>query len=232
MPVSFDGAYSIVHNVSASPDGSRVAYTVTFSEDHKEISEIWVMQIGDGSKQRVRQVEGIIHALSWSPATDQLIYSYQPGAMPAFRDPSELWVLNSDGTGAKFLADNHGECYPVWSPDGRYVAFVRVDDLELFLSDWRGPGTNVYIVDTVTGGATRLSAFEGRGNTFPTWSPDSKFVAFLSSVITGDPEFSTSPTSAQVWVASADGAQIYLVSDTARYGSALLWLPPVSGDTR
>jgi Tol biopolymer transport system component len=229
LPTSPDQVYSYAHNISLSPDDTRIAYAVTYAEDHKEISEIWTMRIGSENKQLVYKVEGVIHALSWSPAGEQLIYSYQPGSMPSANDPSELWMLNSDGTGARFVANNYGECCPVWSPDGSYIAFVRVDDLSLFLGDWRGPGTNVYVVDTITGGITRLSAFEGRSNTHTTWSPDGKFVAFVSTIIMGEPEmYSPGVVYVEVWVASVDGSQLYRVSETGRWNSALAWLPPSS----
>jgi Tol biopolymer transport system component len=137
--------------------------------------------------------------------------------------------LNLDGSKAKPLANNirsAGEqrYHPAWSPDGRQVAFVQVDDTALFLSDWREPGTNVYVVNTLTGQVTRLSAFEGRNASFPTWSPDGKFVAFVSGIITGEPAYSAVPTYIEVWAASVDGSQLYALSGTARWSSALAWL--------
>jgi Tol biopolymer transport system component len=229
LPTSPDGVYSYARNVSLSPDDSRIAYTVTYWEDPKQISEIWTMRIDSEDKHLVHKVEGIIHALSWSPTSEQLIYSYQPGARPASNDPSELWVLNSDGTDVRFLASSHGECYPVWSPDGRHVAFIRVDDPALFFSDWRGPGTNVYVADTITGEITRLSAFEGRSNNYPTWSPDGKSVAFVSTILVGEPEmYSPGFVYVEVWVASVDGSQLYAVSGNANWSTVLTWLPVTS----
>lgn len=234
LPTSPDQVYSVARNVSFSPDNSRVAYTVTyFDEDGKEISEIWTMRLDGGGRQLVRKMEGVINVLSWSPVDEQLVYFYRPGTLTATSDPSELWLVNSDGTGSRLLANqtrnaDGGTYGPAWSPDGRYVAFVQVDDLDLYLSDWREPGTNVYIADTATGEIIRLSAFEGRNNCFPTWSPDSKFVAFVSGIITGEPELSAVPTSAEVWIASVDGGHLYAVSKMARYCHALAWLPPMS----
>jgi Tol biopolymer transport system component len=139
-------------------------------------------------------------------------------------DPYELWLLNSDGTGEKLLARGQVN-EPSWSPDGRYVAFVQADDLDRYFSDWRGPGTNIYVADTITGQITRLSSFKGCNNHSPTWSPNGKYVAFVSVIPGGEPEmYSPGLVYVEVWVASVDGSQLYAVSGTASWPGELAWL--------
>jgi Tol biopolymer transport system component len=232
LPTSPDGVYSYAYPVSPSPDDARIAYGLTYWEDSKEVGEIWVMAIDGTDRHLVSKVDGIVHALSWSPTSEQLVYSYHPSATPASDDPSELWIVNADGTDARWLADSYGERYPVWSPDGRYVAFSQVEDLDLYLSDWRRPGTNIHVVDTVTGATTRLSAFEGRRNTNPTWSPDSTSVAFVSTILASGPDeyrpgliWSPGLVYVEVWVAGVDGRPLYAVSGNAAWESTLSWLP-------
>lgn len=227
LPVSPDGMYSLARNLSPSPDGSRVAYSITDSKGGELTSEIWTMQVDGAKKQLVRRVNGLITNLSWSPVDEQLIYIYQNE--PSQFKPSELWLMNSDGSNAKLLAADlagSGElCFrPAWSPDGRYVAFVQLDKPITFdgvytVLAW----SNVYVVDTTTGQMTKLSAFEKREATYPTWSPDGKFVAFVSTGRLGEETLYS-----EVWVASADGSQLYIVSETAKWHNALAWLPPLS----
>lgn len=228
LPTFPDGVYSYAHNVSLSPDDSRIAYAVTYFEEDKEISEAWTMRMDGEDRQLVCKMEGVINTLSWSPVGEQLIYFYRPGTLTASSEPSELWLTNSDGTGSRLLANqtrdaSDGIYGPTWSPDGRYVAFVQVDDHALYLNDLRRLGTNVYVADTSTGEIMRLSTFEERNNYLPTWSPDGRSVAFVS---TGKLEEET--LYSEVWVASADGSQLYAVSETAKLYSPLAWLPPLS----
>ncbi len=44
----------------------------------------------------------------------------------------------------------------------------------------------------------------------------------------GEPLEGAVPQYAEVWVASADGHQLYAVSDTAQWRNALAWLPSMS----
>lgn len=227
LPIQPQWGYSLVQQISLSPDGTKLAYSIIYPEDQKEISEIWIMQLDTKAKQLVRKIEAVINALAWSPTDDHLLYMCQPGTRPAQSDPAELWLLNSDGTKARLLVSNlrnPGDWIfePAWSPDGRRVAFVQVDDIDLFLSDPRGPGSNAYVIDTITEQSTKLSAFKDRRNDSPTWSPDGKFVAFVSSIFSIDP-YGGIPRYMEVWVASADGKQLYALSGAARSPGRLAW---------
>ena len=218
---------SLVYNLSPNPDGQRLVYSITYPEDNKEVSEIWMMRINDGTRQFVRKVQGVINprTLSWSPVGEQLIYIYQN--QPGGHLPSELWLVNTDGSGERLLATDlamPGErrSRPVWSPDGRHVAFVRLDDSTTYYNTLGSPWSNVHIVDTTTGHTIKLSRFEKRVAGFATWSPDGKFVAFVSATIEDD-----QTRYGEVWVASADGSQLYAVSGAAEPNDALAWLPSV-----
>ncbi len=228
LSFSSDRSYWFASYISPDPDNTRLAYSVTYPENQKRIGEIWTMRVDGQDKRLIRRIEDGISFLSWSPTGKQLIYLYQSSVMPSPTDSYELWLLNSDGTGERLLA--RGQCCdPTWSPDGRYVAFVQVDNPALYLGDWRKPGTNIYVVDTIAGQTTQLSSFEGRRNHSPTWSPDGKFVAFVSAIPVGEPEmYSPGLVYVEVWIASVDGSQLYAVSGTARWPGVLAWLPSVS----
>ncbi len=233
LPVSPDGKSSLVKNVSVSPDGYEMAYSIFYWENKTSFSEIWVTSTSAEEKRLILKMEGVIASLSWSPTGDHLIFLFQRSRASASADPSELWLINTDGSDARLLTDKirmPGEPWyrPVWSPDGFNVAFVQVDNFSLFLNNWRGPGTNVSIVNILTGQVTRLSTFEDRSTCFPTWSPDGRFVAFVSNVIEGEEILSS-----EVWIASADGGRSYIVSGTAAPYNALAWLPFLSdGESR
>jgi Tol biopolymer transport system component len=222
---------SRVQNVTASPDRAVLAYSIVEVEDGQEITEIWTTRFDGGDKQLVRRVRGAINTLSWSPAGEQLIYVYQ--SEPGQFFPAELWLLGTDGGSARLLAtdlpmsDRHHN-RPAWSPDGRYVTFTQLDLPIAFFSAFALPRSNMWVVDTITGQVTRLSSFENREVAFPTWSPDGRFVAFVSTAAAGEGMPYDETLYSEVWVASADGTQLYAVSGTTRWNYALAWLTPTS----
>ena len=112
---------------------------------------------------------------------------------------------------------------PSWSSNGQYITFIQADNPRR-ISNEDGTlsylvGLNVYVADATTTQITRLSNFEDRGVSFPTWSPSSRFVAFLSTLV---PDVYTSY--AEVWVADVAATQLFAISGEAEPGSAIAWL--------
>ena len=225
LPVDSKG-YSVANNLTLNADSSKIAYSTTDWATRQ--SAIWTRGVNEGEGQLVHTVPGWIVALSWSPVGEQLFFLNVKGAAS---DPAELWIMNSDGSDARLLSQKVPKATewryrPTWSPDGRCIVFVQVDAPSLFSSlDEPGgklaePGTNIYVADTVTGKVTRLSSFNDKRNTsFPTWSPDSRFVAFVSTIIADK-----HTRYGEIWVAGVDGSQLYAVSGTAKPYNALAWL--------
>lgn len=59
-------------------------------------------------------------AHGWSPKADKILFTRVSMRNPA---SSEIWVVNAGDTGLQHLADGYS---PKWSPDGRYIAFLRL----------------------------------------------------------------------------------------------------------
>lgn len=224
LPTHPEWGYSRARNVSLYPSESTLAYSITYPEGGKEISEVWIMNLGNEEKQLLRKVDGLVKALSWSPIGDRLLYVYQGKSGHL---PTELRVLNIERGNEQVLASNlplPGErrYRPVWSPDGLSIAFVQLNEPENFYDSSKLWG-NVWSVDVTTGKTTKLSAFEGREIGYPTWSPDGKFVAFVSRIVID--RYVHNP---EVWVANADGTQFYAVSKATKWNNALTWMSPLS----
>jgi Tol biopolymer transport system component len=114
--------------------------------------------------------------------------------------PAEIWVMNPDGSGKRFLA--RGDDYQ-WSPDGRWIAFDRDDGLYVINRDgralrrlveasvasptWSPDGTQIAIVTFAAGGGLAVVDVAGGGvrqltrgeDESPVWSPQGMRIAFM-----------------------------------------------------
>ncbi len=129
-----------VADANISPDGSRVAYTVTeVSADHsRNVTHIWLVKTEGGEPTRLTKDAADESTPRWSPDGKWLAYYSQDA----------LWVINPDGGKSLHLPDGNwvktpntepqkitrvartnffftkaGESF-TWSPDSKQIAFV------------------------------------------------------------------------------------------------------------
>jgi Tol biopolymer transport system component len=145
-----------------SPDGRAIAFTRQQPPFHDRSAEIYVMN-ADGSEQRrlTRSAARDSYAateLAWSPRGNKIAFvSRRDGNL-------EIYVMNTDGTGQQRLTRNTvRDGNPVWSPDGRRIAFEN---------NWQ-----IYVMNADGRGQQRLTRNEGL-NLRPAWSPDGQTIAF------------------------------------------------------
>ncbi len=122
-----------LHTVGFSPDGTLVWFRAfERSEAGQDVPNIWLVPVTGGAPRRF--LDNTTH-LAWSPDGKQLVYQeYTPG------DP--LFVAAADGTGAhRVFVDEPGRhCHMVaWSPDGRYIYFVKGPHPTREMDVWRVP---------------------------------------------------------------------------------------------
>jgi Tol biopolymer transport system component len=114
---------------------------------------------------------------------------------------NELYVMNSDGSGQRLLAERVGLATPTWSPDGRVIAFQT--------RQWRGR-TSINVVDADGTEGKRLA----RGGD-PAWSPDGGKLAFVSGP-NGNYE---------IYVMNTDGSRQQNLSRHPAQDSHPVWSP-------
>lgn len=104
---------------------------------------------------------------AFSPDGKQIAYSDRIYIKPGDLYPSshELWVINTDSSGARCLTRLNKDSNPSWSPDGKRLLFERNADIWVINSD----GT----------GLQNLTNTKDAIEDLPEWSIDGKGIFFL-----------------------------------------------------
>jgi len=114
----------IVGDPQLSPDGERVAYTVSTAslQDNRNISRIWVVELATGKSVQLTMGPGSDRAPRWSPDGRSLAFISTRAGGP------QIWRLPlGGGEATKLTSFPSGISEFIWAPDG--LAFYFVSDV-------------------------------------------------------------------------------------------------------
>jgi TolB protein len=156
-----------------SPDGKTLVYTALRGGEW----DVYAIPVGGGAERRLTSCPGLDDGPDYAPGGDFIYYnSFCSGTM-------EIWRMHPDGSGVEQLTrDAHSNWFPHPSPDGRWVVFIT------YLEDQGeahpfGRQVKLRLLDVRDGSVRDLTSpfFGGQGTlNVPSWSPDSRRLAFVS----------------------------------------------------
>ena len=163
-----------------SPDGRFLLYTGQRGDE----LDIYKISVDGGDEVRLTTAPGVDDGSEYSP-DGQWIYfnSSRTGRM-------QIWRMRPDGSGQEQItSDEYNNWFPHVSPDGRWVAIlsygqdVKPDDhpfyRQVYLRLIRPDGTAPRVLAYLYGGQGTINV--------PSWSPDSKRLAFVSNTALSAP---------------------------------------------
>lgn len=154
-----------------SPDGRTLAYC---AERNREF-DIYTIPVGGGEEKRLTTAPGLDDGPDYSPDGAWIYFnSERSGSM-------QIWRMAPDGSKQEQVTnESSNNWFPHPSPDGRWLVYLA------YAADVKGHPANKEVelrIRPLNGGESRTlaSLFGGQGTiNVPSWSPDSRYVAFVS----------------------------------------------------
>lgn len=143
-----------------SPDGKQI---VLMGREPGKLWRIYVMDAQGGDLRPVLAEDRNEADPDWSPDGGSLVYGRLPDVMAEKSLPKYIYVLNLKTKQTTALPGSDGLFSPRWSPDGRYIVAMPLDESRLAL------------YDTVTRVWKTLAGLPAQD---PVWSHDGRWVYF------------------------------------------------------
>jgi eukaryotic-like serine/threonine-protein kinase len=143
-----------------SPDGKRIAFAGTIPG---KLESIYLVPAEGGQTVQVVKDQNNELDVGWSPDGNQLVFGL---ATPFGSTVPAVYLLNLKTHERTTLPGSEGLFSPRWSPDGRYIAAITIDNASLRLYDL---AAHKWV---------ELAQFHIG---YPSWSRDSKYIYFDSA---------------------------------------------------
>jgi dipeptidyl aminopeptidase/acylaminoacyl peptidase len=191
------------HSPSFVGDGSALAFLSSRGDDH-DSDQLWIMPTHGGEAHKLTSVKDGVDDYAWSPDGKRVVLALRDSTADVDSAPhpividryqfkedvqgyldnhrEHLWLLDvASGALTQLTSGEHDEMMPAWSPDGASIAFVskRQPDPD------RTDNWDLYVMSPKSGAEERqltrndLDDNDPQWESHPTWSPDSREIAFL-----------------------------------------------------
>jgi len=239
-----------VGGVSLSPDGSKVAYTVSGWEHpnarpstdpakpdtakgdkHEARAHIWMVSAGGGTPRQLTFSERGENGPQWAPDGRSIAFLSSRGS--AADAKTQIWILPMDGGEAYQLTTSKESVTGFeWSKDGSRIAFLAVDTLpktdEAKTARRDDPQvfeanfrlSHAWVVDVATKRATEVVHGNFTVNGTPSWSPDGTRLAFMAA-----PTTMLRDTRSDIYVVTVADKSLTKLTTKPDAGSPPAWSP-------
>jgi dipeptidyl aminopeptidase/acylaminoacyl peptidase len=120
------------------------------------------------------------HAVAFSPKGDEVLFLSNHESDPDANNNSDIFAVDLDGQTRQLTQSRGCEYDPVWSPDGKSIAYVATTR-EITTIDSVAEDTHLFVIPAAGGGGKELTEEQDRRVRDPQWSPDGRSIVYLAN---------------------------------------------------
>ena len=152
-----------------SPDSTKISYKGKSADGQHDIN---VYSVSDGTINEVTNNSSIEKLGNWSPDGEWIVYSVIKTDQMLDDGDNRVGIFkkNPQGVDEVRLTENFEDHDPLWSPDGKHIAF---------LSTRGGDDLDIYVINADSKEETNITVSQGNDYDYY-WSPDGKRIVFIS----------------------------------------------------
>ena len=157
----------------------RIQYKSRTSFSDNRRTHVWVVEIERPLPQQLTLGQFYDHAVSFSPRGDEILFlsNHEPDADA--NNNSDIFAVDLGGQTRQITQTKGCEYDPVWSPDGRSIAYTATKR-DLTTIDSVAEDTHLWVIPATGGSGKELATEQDRRVRDPQWAPDGRSIMYLA----------------------------------------------------
>ena len=157
----------------------RLQYKSRTSFSDNRRTHVWVVDVERPLPQQLTSGLFYDHAVAFSPRGDEVLFLSNREPDPDANNNSDIFAVDLGGQTRQLTQTRGCEFDPVWSPDGRTIAYTATTR-DVTTIDSVAEDTHLWVIPAGGGAGKELATEQDRRVRDPRWAPDGRSIVYLA----------------------------------------------------